>query len=52
MLKEQVEDLSEKLDLKKYEQATEKEDYETASALSKLKREMDVVAEETESLTS
>jgi molecular chaperone DnaK len=51
MLKEQVEDLSEKLD-EEIEQATKKEDYETASALSKLKKEMDVVAEETEGLTS
>jgi molecular chaperone DnaK len=51
LLKEQVEDLSEKLD-QEIEQATEKEDYETASALSKLKKEMDVVAEETEGLTS
>ena len=51
MLKEQVEVLTEKLD-EEIEQATEKEDYETASALSKLKREMDVVAAETESLTS
>jgi molecular chaperone DnaK len=51
LLKEQVEDLSEKLD-EEIEQATEKEDYETASALSKLKKEMDVVAEETEGLTS
>lgn len=51
LLKDQVEDLSEKLE-EEIEQATEKEDYETASALSKLKREMDVVAEETESLTS
>jgi len=50
-LKEQVEELSEKLD-EEIEQATEKEDYETASALSKLKKEMDVVEEETEGLTT
>jgi molecular chaperone DnaK len=51
LLKEQVEDLSEKLE-EEIEEATEKEDYETASALSKLKKEMEVVAEETEGLTS
>lgn len=51
LLKEQVEGLSDKLE-EEIEHATEKEDYETASALSKLKREMEVVAEETESLTS
>lgn len=50
-LREQVEDLTDKLD-EEIEQATEKEDYETASALTKLKKEMDVVAEETVSLTS
>ena len=50
LLKEQVEVLSDKLE-EEIEQATEKEDYETASALSKLKKEMEVVAEETESLT-
>lgn len=50
-LKEQVEDLTGKLD-EEIEQATEKEDYETASALTKLKKEMDLVAEETEGLTS
>jgi molecular chaperone DnaK len=49
-LKEQVEELSVKLD-EEIEQATEKEDYETASALLKLKKEMDVVEEETEGLT-
>jgi molecular chaperone DnaK len=51
LLKEQVEDLFEKLE-GEIEEATEKEDYETASALSKLKKEMEVVAEETEGLTS
>jgi molecular chaperone DnaK len=50
-LKEQVEELSEKLDLE-IEEATEKEDFETASALSKLKKEMESVSDETESLTS
>ena len=50
LLKEQVEVLSDKME-EEIEQATEKEDYETASALSKLKKEMEVVAEETESLT-
>lgn len=50
-LKEQVEDLSEKLDIE-IEEATEKEDYETASALSKLKKDMESVSHETESLTS
>ena len=49
LLKEQVEDLTEKLE-EEIEQATEKEDYETASALSKLKKEMEIVAEETEKL--
>jgi molecular chaperone DnaK len=51
LLKEQVDDLSEKLE-EEIEEATVKEDYETASALSKLKKEMEVVAEETEGLTS
>jgi molecular chaperone DnaK len=50
-LKAQVEELSEKLDLE-IEEATEKEDFESASALSKLKKEMENVSEETESLTS
>lgn len=50
-LKEQVEELSEKLDLE-IEEATEKEDFETASALSKLKKEMESVSDETEGLTS
>jgi len=50
-LKDQVEELSEKLDLE-IEEATEKEDFETASALSKLKKEMESVSDETESLTS
>jgi molecular chaperone DnaK len=50
-LKEQVEDLSDKLELE-IQEATEKEDFETAGALSKLKKEMETVSEETESLTS
>lgn len=50
-LKEQVEDLADKLELE-IQEATEKEDYETAGALSKLKKEMETVSEETESLTS
>lgn len=50
-LKEQVEELSEKLDLE-IEEATEKEDFETASSLSKLKKEMESVSDETEGLTS
>lgn len=50
-LKEQVEDLSEKLELE-IQEATDKEDYETAGALNKLKKEMETVSEETESLTN
>ena len=50
-LKEQVEDLSGKLELE-IQEATEKEDFETAGTLSKLKKEMETVSEETESLTS
>jgi molecular chaperone DnaK len=50
-LKEQVEDLSDKLELE-IQEATDKEDFETAGALSKLKNEMESVSEETESLTS
>jgi len=50
MLKLQVSDLSEKLD-EEIEQATEKEDYEAAGALSKLKNEMEIVSEETDNLT-
>lgn len=49
-LKEQVKELSEKLDLE-IEEAIEKEDFETASALSKLKKEMESVSDETDSLT-
>lgn len=50
-LKEQVEELSEKLDFE-IKEATEKEDFETASTLSKLKKEMESLSDETESLTS
>ncbi len=50
-LKEQVEDLSDKLEIE-IQEATEKEDYETAGVLTKLKKEMDTVSEETENLTS
>ncbi|HNK25379.1 MAG TPA: Hsp70 family protein [Saprospiraceae bacterium] len=51
ILREQVDELSEKLD-EEIETATEKEDYETASALTKLKKEMEVVSLETENLTT
>jgi molecular chaperone DnaK len=50
-LKEQVEDLSDKLELE-IDEATDREDFETAGALSKLKKEMETVIDETESLTS
>lgn len=50
LLKGQVLDLSSKLD-EEIELATEKEDYETASALSKVKKEMESVAEEAEKLS-
>jgi len=50
LLKGQVLDLSSKLD-EEIESATEKEDYETASALSKVKKEMESVAEEAEKLS-
>jgi molecular chaperone DnaK len=49
-LKEQVEELSDKLELE-IQEATDKEDYETAGALNKLKKEMDTVSDETERLT-
>lgn len=51
LLKGQVLDLSSKLD-EEIELATEKEDYETASALSKVKKEMELVAEESEKLSN
>ena len=50
LLKEQVENLSSRLD-EEIELATEKEDYETAGALSKVKKEMETVEDETEKLT-
>lgn len=50
-LKDQVVDLSEKLE-SEISIATEKEDYETASILNKLKKEMDSISEETERLTN
>jgi molecular chaperone DnaK len=50
LLKEQVEDLSEKLE-EEIEQATKMEDYESASALNKLRKEMDEISDETYSLT-
>lgn len=51
LLKGQVDDLSEKLD-DEIEQATIKEDYEVAGILNKLKQEMELVSEETETLTT
>lgn len=51
LLKAQVIDLSSKLD-NEIELATEKEDFETAGTLSKVKREMEVVEFETEMLTN
>ena len=50
-LKLQVEDLSEKLEIE-IQEATDKEDYETAGALNKLKKEMDTVSSETDKLTN
>lgn len=50
LLKGQVTDLSSKLD-EEIELATEKEDYETASALSKVKKEMETVSEEADKLS-
>lgn len=50
-LKGQVEDLADKLELE-IQEATDREDYETAGTLSKLKKEMETVSDETESLTS
>jgi molecular chaperone DnaK len=50
-LKDQVEDLSHQLELE-IQEATDKEDYETAGALNKLKKEMETVSEETENLTN
>ncbi|MGO4819576.1 Hsp70 family protein [Flavobacterium sp. W22_SRS_FP1] len=50
-LKEQVVELTAKLNLE-IEEATEKEDYEAAGTLSKLKKEMEIVCNETENLKS
>ncbi len=50
LLKEQIENLSKKLE-DEISQATEREDYETASELHKLVKEMEEVADETKSLT-
>lgn len=50
-LKEQITELTTKLNLE-IEEATEKEDYETAATLSKLKKEMETVGDETENLKS
>ena len=50
LLKEQVIDLSSKLD-EEIELATEKEDYETAGTLSKVKKDMETVADEADKLT-
>jgi molecular chaperone DnaK len=50
-LKVQVGDLSGKLELE-IKEAIDKEDYEAAEALSKLKKEMETVSDETENLTS
>ena len=50
LLKGQVTELSSKLD-EEIELATEKEDYETAGALSKVKKEMKAVENEAENLT-
>jgi molecular chaperone DnaK len=51
LLKEQVEDLSDKLEFE-IQEATEKEDYETAGSLNRLKKEMEAVNDETVSLTN
>lgn len=50
LLKEQVDDLSDKLDIE-IQEATKNEDYETAGSLNRLKMEMEVVTYETASLT-
>jgi len=50
-LKEQVEDLSDKLDVE-IQEATDNEDFETAGALTKLKKEMETVSQATVSLTN
>jgi molecular chaperone DnaK len=50
LLREQVEYLSNKLG-EEIEQATKLEDYESASALNKLRKEMEEISDETDSLT-
>ncbi len=50
VLKMDIENLSEKLD-EELEEATEKENYEAASELNKLKKEMEAVSENAETLT-
>lgn len=50
VLKMDIENLSEKLDYE-LEEATEKENYEAANELNKLKKEMEAVSENAESLT-
>ena len=50
-LKEDVVNLTESLELE-IQEAIDKEDYETAGALNKLKKEMEAVSEETENLTN
>jgi len=50
-LKEQVDDLSTKLDVE-IKEATAKEDFEVASSLSKIRKDMDFVCVETDNLTS
>jgi molecular chaperone DnaK len=50
VLKLEVNNLSEKL-MEEIEEATQREDYETANALSKLEHEMKTVSEETNNLT-
>ncbi|MDR3118132.1 MAG: Hsp70 family protein [Mediterranea sp.] len=50
LLKEQVEDLSKKLK-EEIKQATEAEDYESANVLNKLRKEMEDISNETNSLT-
>ncbi|MCB0538020.1 MAG: Hsp70 family protein [Bacteroidetes bacterium] len=49
LLKEQINDLSSRLDVE-IETATEKEDYETASLLTKVKKDMEYVSVEAENL--
>jgi molecular chaperone DnaK len=51
LLKEQVIDLSKKLELE-IQEASNKEDFETAGSLNKLKKQLEEVSEETENLTN